>query len=181
MKIGTLTKKTKPTDVEMKNFKFFDHNKHFPINTIPETNVFRHNIDHMIPTQYEPMRRNRILVNFPDHMNIPTHFIREIERPRVVVESIDHLSPEPHRWNPIRISFTEVIEQNITNILIQNYTQIIRFDMSIEMIDPTGVNVESWTLFDCIITEIFHDSLSYNFNDESNVHIMVQPNYVTIL
>jgi hypothetical protein len=168
----------------MKNFKFFVDNNIFPINTIPGIDVFRENTHPIAPTQYEPMRRNRFVVNFPDQMEIPTYLIREIERPRVVVNSVDdgngYMIPGQHRWEPIIVKFVEIIGQNITNKLIDHYVNNTRFDLYIEMLDPTGVTVETWSLMGCVIIDLNHDILTYNDDDVANLYLRVQPNYVTI-
>jgi len=168
----------------MKNFKFFVDNNIFPIHTIPGIDVFRDNTDPIVPIQYEPMRRNRFVVNFPDQMEIPTYLIREIERPRVVVNSVDdgngYMIPGQHRWEPIIVKFVEIIGQNITNKLIDHYVNNTRFDLYIEMLDPTGVTVETWSLMGCVIIDLNHDILTYNDDDVANLYLRVQPNYVTI-
>jgi hypothetical protein len=168
----------------MKNFKFFVDNNIFPINTIPGIDVFRDNTDPIVPIEYEPMRRNRFVVNFPDQMEIPTYLIGEIERPRVVVNSVDvgngYMIPGQHRWEPIIVKFVEIIGQNITNKLIDHYVGATIFDLHIQMLDPTGVTVETWSLMGCVIINLDHDPLTYNDNDVANLYLSVQPNYVTI-
>jgi hypothetical protein len=169
----------------MKHFKFLSDNDNTISRFIPPgLNVPIHNTDPIVPIQYEPMRRNRFVVNFPDQMEIPTYLIREIERPRLVVESIDvgngYMIPGQHRYEPIIVKFVEMIGQNITNKLIHHFVNLTRFDLYIEMIDPTGVTVETWSLMGCVIIDLNGDLLTNNDYDMANLYLRVQPNYFTI-
>ena len=93
----------------MKQFKFLSENSRHLESAIG-FNTFR-----PAPTQYEPMRRNRFLVNFPEEFNIPEQFVSSVSTPSCTIYR-ECFVPRSE-WSPITIVFTNVIGQNIINSL----------------------------------------------------------------
>lgn len=155
----------------MKQFKFLSENSKYLEPTIG-FDTFR-----PVPIQYEPMRRNRFLVNFPEDFNIPEQLVSSVSTPSCTIHR-DYFEPRSE-WSPITIAFTNVIGQNIINSL-SNITHIQRFDVKISLLDPTGVVVETWLLNNCVGDEIILNNLSYDDDEVVEVKLSLIPSHVII-
>lgn len=155
----------------MKQFKFLSENSKYLEPTIG-FDTFR-----PVPTAYEPMRRNRFLVNFPEEFNIPEQFVSSVSRPSCTIHPDGFVPRE--EWSPITIVFTNVIGQNIINSL-SNLTHTQRFEVKISLLDPTGVTAETWLLNNCTVNEILLDGLSYDIDELVEVKLILVPSHVII-
>jgi hypothetical protein len=150
-----------------------------------------------IPPAYEPMRRNRWLINFPEEMNLPSWVIDRCERPTL------NLNPDgSHHYLPMKIKLTDPIGDTSTsrrlwellggitsdtnNIpttpeLREQYSMIrengLTFDL--EMLDPTGVVVSKWTM-NGWIQQVSFGNLDYNLSDLVECEIILKPVNVTL-
>ena len=125
---------------------------------------------------YEPKRKNRYLITFPEKFHIQQYVIQKAERPRMKVIRKKILGFEISKkvvWDDIVIKFIDPIGPSTSQALMglvypdKNKHRIIdeEFNFNIEMIDPTGTVVERWLLENCKIKSIDFGDLSYSSDE----------------
>lgn len=131
---------------------------------------------------YELKRKNRYMVQFPEKFNINAFVTNETERPRMRIVTKKLLGFQIIKkvvWDDIIIKMVDPIGPSTSQALMdlvypdKNKHRIIDevFDFNIEMLDPTGVVVERWSLKNCYIKSIDFGELSYTC-DEPAICIM---------
>jgi len=122
---------------------------------------------------YEPKRMNRFLITFPEHFNIPQWVVFETSRPNMTIKSKKILGVELFKklvWSDMIITMRDPIgpstSQSFMDLIhksLYEKKQIIKdkFNLKLEMLDPTGVVVEKWDFSDCEFKSIDFGELSY--------------------
>lgn len=121
----------------------------------------------METNQYEPKRKNRFIVVFPDSFGIEPWRISQFSRPQYDMRL--------RKWDDIVIEFIDPIgtptSKSLYNIVEKNIYEI-SFD--VEMLDPTGVVVEKWKIHGSI-EKINFGELNYELDDLLKPTMTVQP------
>ena len=90
----------------------------------------------------EPKKNDRFVVNFPEEFGISAWTVRS-------VTSIKYY-PKSKKWDPMEIVFYDPIgpstSQVLHGLMKENKSFIEDFSFSIEMLDPTGKDIEKWTI-----------------------------------
>jgi hypothetical protein len=135
---------------------------------------------------YEPKRMNRFLITFPEHFNIPQWVVVETSRPNMTIKSKKILGFELFKkiiWTDMLISMRDPIgpstSQSFMDLIhksLYEKKQIIKdkFDLKLEMLDPTGVVVERWDLSDCKFKSIDFGELSYQNDDMVKINLVIK-------
>ena len=155
-------------------------------------------IDYKFQT-YEPKVCNRWRITLPEEFGIPSWAVHATERPTVMF-SFSNTS------KPIKIKFHDPIGQSTTRALWEigigygfiNGDDIIKFetklnlmkkfekfrltgfDYNLEMLDPVGDIIESWTIKGCKILEIDFGELDYSNDKPVECLMTVQPKKVIL-
>lgn len=126
------------------------------------------------PIPYEPKRNNRWTIKFKEPFkSIPAFVIRKTSRPKLLNGS----------WANIEIHLGDIIGSYSTTMALmegfrhcwQKYNiKIPVIDYSLEMLDPTGVTIEKWTIKGEIIEADFGD-LNYANKKLSKVKLIIKP------
>lgn len=136
--------------------------------------------------RYEPKRMNRFLITFPEHFNIPQSVVVETSRPNMTIKSKKILGFELFKkiiWADMLISMSDPIgpstSQSFMGLIhksLYEKKQIIKdkFDLKLEMLDPTGVVVERWNLSDCEFKSIDFGELSYQNGDMVKINLVIK-------
>ena len=150
-----------------------------------------------MPTEYEPLRKNRFLVRFPSDLGIQEWFVLSSSRP-----SYSHSSVEipflntsnyvigRYTWEAVTITLREPIGPSASQAVMewvrlhsesvtgrQGYAVTYKRDLQLEMLDPTGTVVSLWILKDCMLVDAKFSELSYDGDELTTVTIQVQPFY----
>ena len=101
--------------------------------------------DYVCSTMNEPMRKNRYEVKFPKSFNIESYVIQKCDRPSCKITN------GIMSWNQMEIEFIDIIGIKVAKKFFDIFTKYSRgeltdLNMSIEMLDPTGVTVETWNI-----------------------------------
>lgn len=142
----------------------------FNINVIPmhELNHTRYYVGiAQQPLAYEPIRTNRFVVEFPEVFGIDIASVRKTTMPSWSLES---------GWDDIHVTFYEFISPSISQILFHNLVALEdmrQFDMSISMLDPTGVVIRKWTINVGNVISIDFGGIS-NYGDEGIGEIILK-------
>ncbi len=117
--------------------------------------------------QYEPKRKNRFMVIFPESFEIEPWKITQLSRPVYNMEL--------KNWEEITIEFVDPVGTSTSKSLYKLIEQEIdKLSFTIEMLDPTGVVVEKWEISGSI-NKINFDKLNYSLDDLLKPTMTVQP------
>ena len=132
-----------------------------------------------VPLPYEPKKTNRFGIKFPEHFNLSEWICFEMSRPkmRIVGDAknvvFDDLVLE--LYDPIAPSTT----QSLMDLIHKNKIND-KFNLLIEMYDPTGVVVEKWALSDCEFSLIDFGTLSYHQDEPVVCTLVIKLNKVVL-
>lgn len=138
----------------------------------------------------EPKFENRFLISFPEHFNIPQWVVSKASRPRLEIFRRDifshnnDLTQQFYEWADLEITLNDPISPSTTQVLMGLVSDNIihnNIQITIEMLDPTGVVVERWLLSDCFIKTINFGSLSYSSNNLAEITLTVSINQAILL
>ena len=135
-----------------------------------------------MPVPYEPKRVNRFILRFPDTLGINEWFVESAKRPSLKINStaIPFLNTSTYvagrfEWQEIGVTFRDPIGPSAAQALMEwvrlcaesvtgrmGYAAGYKRDVTLEMLDPTGVVVEKWILQQTFLTSVDFGSLSYS-------------------
>ena len=147
-----------------------------------------------MPVPYEPLRKNRFILRFPDELGIQEWWVSTTSRPKYTSDevAIPFLNTETYvigrfRWESISVTFRDPIGPSATQALMewvrlhsesvtgrQGYAAGYKKDVELEMLDPTGVVVEKWILEQCMITKSTWDNVSYSDDKLAGLDVTLQ-------
>lgn len=139
-----------------------------------------------MPIQYEPKRKNRWLVHFPDHFKIEPWCVFKTQRPSMKIVEKKFLGIRTGtsvEWEKISFELNDPIGPSVSERLYELMDSELteNFDYVLEMLDPTGVVVEKWNIQDCEIEEISLGSLDYADDGIAKCFMLVKPGKVTLM
>jgi hypothetical protein len=151
----------------MNNFKFFSGGVSNNNETITQLRI---------PLPFEPLRTNRFILTsntFP----IESNFIKSVNRPSYSIVN-NHIV-----WDDFVIELYEPIAPSITQrIFDTSRTEgngLTIHELKIEMLDPTGVVVQSWKIYG-FIRDVNLGVLDYSNNDITNLTITFRVTHVEL-
>ena len=150
-----------------------------------------------MPTQFEPLRKNRYLVRFPSDLGIQEWWVASASRPSINIGSteIPFLNTSSYvagryNWESITITLRDPIGPSASQAVMEwvrlhaesvtgreGYAVGYKRDLIIEMLDPTGTSVSMWILKQCQITNAKFGDLDYSQDDIATVELQIQPYY----
>ncbi len=148
-----------------------------------------------IPFDYEPKRENRFYAEFPTELGIASFLIQEFKRPSLKINS----TPIPwmnttyyvagkYNWEEMDIVFIDVIGPSTSQSVMEwirlhaesisgreGYASSYQKTIILKQLDPTGVEIDKWTLENCQITSVDFGKNSYDSDDWQKISITIQP------
>lgn len=136
-----------------------------------------------LPVEYEPMRKNRFLVKFPDEFKLEEWYTESINRPKYTVGS---------KWSNMEIVFRDVVGHSSSKALFnlikfiekfKVYTepqQLPLFLFEILMLDPTGIAVETWQIAVEEIVTIDFGNCDYGSDEIEKPRMIIKPLYCVL-
>ena len=142
-----------------------------------------------MPVPYEPLRKNRFILRFPDELGIQEWWVSTTSRPKYTSEEteIPFLNTSTFvigrfKWESISVTFRDPIGPSATQALMewvrlhsesvtgrQGYAAGYKKDVELEMLDPTGVVVQKWILQGTMLNDADFGSLDYNSSDLADI------------
>jgi len=147
-----------------------------------------------MPIQFEPKRKNRFYLSFPNNM-IESWLVETTGRPSINIgkTDINYMNTKNYvsgiyTWESITIKFKDAIGPSTSSKIMDwvrlhaesitgrmGYAVGYKKDLILESADPTGIVVERWVMEQCMIT-----SAKFDQNDQSQdgllmPEITVQP------
>ena len=157
------------------------------------------NLEDYKSSVYEPKVCNRWVITLPEEFGIPSWAVHATQRPTIIFS-------HSNKNNPIKIKFYDPIGESTTrafweisvgygviygdNIihpetklkLVDKFQKfrLNGFDYNLEMLDPVGGIIESWTIKGCKILEIDFGELDYSNDKPVECSMTVQPKNVIL-
>ena len=148
-----------------------------------------------VPVEQEPKRKNRFVLEFPGELGIHSYLVQTSGKPKMTINSteIQYMNTSTwvagrYKWETMDISFIDVIGPSTTQKVMEwvrlhaetstgrmGYAIGYKKTLVLKALDPTGVEVEKWTLHGCMITSASFDDYDYSADDVSKVQITIQP------
>ena len=148
-----------------------------------------------MPIPYEPKRQNRFVLRFDTTLGINEWFVESTSRPHITINpvAIPFLNTETYvagrfTWSTISVKFRDPIGPSASQALMEwvrlcaesvtgrmGYAAGYKQDLTLEMLDPTGVAVEKWILQGCQITSAGFGEISYTSDDIQTIDVGIQP------
>ncbi len=135
-----------------------------------------------MPIPFEPKKKNRFILRFETSLGINEWYVMSTSRPHVKINSIEipFLNTSTYvagrfNWEPITVTFKDPIGPSASQALMEwfrlhaesvtgrmGYAAGYKKDVDLELLDPTGVAIEKWTLVRCFLTDLDFKDLSYD-------------------
>ena len=151
------------------------------------------------PLKYELKKQNRWVLRFPTDVGIQTWAIKSADAPKMAITTneMKFINTSTYvngsyKWNSQSITVRDFIAPSTSQGLIEwlrlhaesasgrmGYNVGSAKTLILEMLDPTGVRISEWTMYNCIITETvdFGGKLDYDQDGVVELTFAVQPQY----
>jgi len=127
-----------------------------------------------MPLPYEPKKKNRWLITFPSDLGIQQWWLSTASRPSITQNEVEiqFLNTSTwvlgrFTWETIDVVFRDPIGPSATQAIMewvrlhsesitgrQGYAAGYKRQVDLEMLDPTGVVIEKWTLDGTMLTNV---------------------------
>ena len=148
------------------------------------------------PIQYELKRTNRFTLEFPTELNIESWLVQMVKRPEMKINSvpIDYMNTKffvagKYEWGEFEVEFIDPIGPSATQKINEwvhlhaesltgrmGYALSYCKDLILKSLDPVGVGVEKWVLYQCMIKNVDFGNASYEDDGIKKVKVTLQPN-----
>ena len=148
-----------------------------------------------MPIPYEPKRQNRFILRFPSSLGINEWFVESASRRSIKIGAteIQFLNTSTFvagrfNWDPISVKFRDPIGPSAAQALMEwvrlhaesvtgrmGYAAGYKKDITLEMLDPTGVAVEKWILQGCFLTDVDFQGVSYSDDGLQTITATLRP------
>lgn len=149
------------------------------------------------PTQYEVLRNNRWELQFPTELNIESWLCQMTKYPKLTINSVaipflntEFYVPGIYKWSEFEIEFIDPIGPSASQKINEwvhlhvesltgrmGYSFGAKKNLILKSLDPTGVAVSQWTMYQCHIKEADFGEADYSNDELKKVKIIVQPDY----
>ena len=154
-----------------------------------------------MPFPYEPKRKNRFILRFPSELGINEWFVETTNRPKITIKSteIPFLNTKRYvagiyEWGTIGVTLRDPIGPSAAQAMMEwvrlhaesvtgrmGYAAGYKKDTELEMLDPTGVVIEKWSLIQCFLTDVDFGSLGYSDDALAGITLTLRPDYCVLL
>jgi hypothetical protein len=154
-----------------------------------------------MPFPYEPKKKNRFILRFPSELGINEWFVETTNRPKITIGSIDipflntkRYVAGKYEWGTIGVTLRDPIGPSAAQAMMEwvrlhaesvtgrmGYAAGYKKDVELEMLDPTGVVIEKWSLIQCFLTDVDFGSLGYADDALANITLTLRPDYCVLL
>jgi len=143
-----------------------------------------------MPVPYEPLRKNRFILRFPDELGIQEWWVSTAARPNYTSQEVEipFLNTSTFvagrfQWETMQVVFRDPIGPSATQALMewirlhsesvtgrQGYAAGYKKDVELELLDPTGVVIEKWILQGTMLTSVNFNDLDYGSSDVADIN-----------
>jgi len=148
-----------------------------------------------VPFQYEPKRENRFFCEFPAELGIEVWKIQAFKRPSMKINKvvIPYFNTERYvagkfNWDEMELTFIDPIGPSTSQQLMEwvrlhaesltgreGYAAGYQKTLLLKSTDPTGLEIEKWSLTDCQIVSFDAGSNDYSSDAIQLLKLVIQP------
>ena len=148
-----------------------------------------------IPFEYEPKRVNRFFAEFDTSLGVEVWSITKFKRPKMTINSVEipfvnekNYVAGQYFWEAMDITFLDPIGPSTSQVLMEwvrlhaesltgrmGYAAGYKKNILLKALDPGGVEIEKWTLEQCMITGIDFGDNDYSSDELQNITVTIQP------
>lgn len=153
------------------------------------------------PLVYEPLRKNRFIFAFPSDTGIQSWWVSTSSLPSINQNAteLQFLNTSTwvlgrYTWEDLTITFRQFIGPSTAQALMewirletesatgrQGYAAGYKRNISISMLDPTGVGVQKWVLINAFPTTANFGDLGYDGDDVATAEITLKYDYAILV
>jgi hypothetical protein len=154
-----------------------------------------------MPIPYEPKRKNRFILSFPSELGINEWYVESAARPKVTINpvAIPFLNTEryvagKYTWGTISVTFRDPIGPSAAQALMEwvrlhaesvtgrmGYAAGYKKDVTLQMLDPTGVVVEKLVMIGTFLYDVDFQNLSYGEDGLATIQATLRPDYCVLV
>ena len=154
-----------------------------------------------MPIPYEPKRMNRFILSFPSELGINEWYVESTSRPKITIgaTAIPFLNTERYfagryTWGTINCTFRDPIGPSAAQALMEwvrlhaesvtgrmGYAAGYKKDITLQLLDPTGVVVEKWILVGTFLTDVDFQGLDYGQDGLAKIVATLRPDYCVLV
>lgn len=153
------------------------------------------------PIKYEPLRQNRFIFSFPADTGIQSWWVSSSALPSINQKDIEipFMNTSTwvlgrYVWDSITVKLKSLIGPSTSQAVMewvrlgsesvtgrQGYAAGYKRNVTIQMLDPTGVAVQKWVLINAFITTANFGALDYGSDTLSEVDITLRYDYAILV
>jgi hypothetical protein len=154
-----------------------------------------------MPVPYEPKKKNRFILSFPSELGINEWYVESTARPAITIKTteIPFLNTKKYvaatyEWGEISVTFRDPIGPSAAQALMEwvrlhaesvtgrmGYAAGYKKDVTLQLLDPTGVVVEKWIMVGAFLTKADFGSLGYAEDGLANITCGLRPDYCVLV
>lgn len=148
-----------------------------------------------VPILYEPKRENRWTLEFPNDVGLQTFMLKSFERPKTESNTteIEFLNTSTYvggrvKWSSMTLVIRDFIAPSSMQAVMswfrqrhesvtgrQGYASGYLKNLVLNILDPTGVAIEKWSLRNCMLESFDGGTLDYSSDNLLEISITIQP------
>lgn len=148
-----------------------------------------------VPVDQEPQLKNRFVLEFPTEIGIESYLVQTAKKPSISIEkiTIPYMNSQTYVagryfFEEMDITFIQLIGPSTSQKLMEwvrlhaepstgkmGYAVGYKKNLVMKALDPTGVEVEKWTIIGAQIVKASFDEFSYDANELVKCSITIQP------
>lgn len=153
------------------------------------------------PIKYEPLRQNRFIFSFPADTGIQSWWVSSSSLPSINQKDIEipFMNTSTwvlgrYVWDSITVKLKSLIGPSTSQAVMewvrlgsesvtgrQGYAAGYKRNVTIQMLDPTGVAVQKWVLINAFITTANFGALDYGSDTLSEIDITLRYDYAILV
>lgn len=153
------------------------------------------------PIVYEPLKKNRFVFSFPADTGIQSWWVSTSSLPSINQNAteLQFINTSTwvlgrYTWDEITITFRQFIGPSTNQALMewvrlesesvtgrQGYAAAYKRNISILMLDPTGVAVQKWVLVNAFPTTVNFGDLGYDGDDVATTEVTIKYDFAILV
>ena len=154
-----------------------------------------------MPIPYEPKKKNRFILTFPSELGINEWYVESTSRPKITIGTTEipflntkRYVASKYEWGTITVTFRDPIGPSAAQALMEwvrlhaesvtgrmGYAAGYKKDITLQLLDPTGVVVEKWILVGTFLSDVDFQGLGYGEDGLVTIQATLRPDYCVLV
>lgn len=153
------------------------------------------------PVTYEPLRNNRFMVKFPSELGIQTWYVSTSNMPSINQNPVEIPFYNTstwvlgrYTWDDLNITFRNFIGPSTSQALMnwirlgtesvtgrQGYAAGYKRNITIDMLDPTGVSVQKWVIVNAFVSTANFGNVDHSDDAINTIETSIKYDYAVLV